>query len=37
MSWSDLVFAQNSNDHINSIYNNPVVKSLGKAETNMKK
>lgn len=28
MSWSDLVFSQNSMDHIKAIYANPVVKTL---------
>jgi len=28
MSWSDLVFSQNSVDHIKAIYSNPAVKTL---------
>ena len=28
MSWSDLVFSQNSVDHMKAIYSNPVVKTL---------
>lgn len=28
MSWSDLVFSQNTVDHIKAIYTSPVVKTL---------
>lgn len=32
MSWNDLVFSQNTIDHIKQVYSQPYVKRLGQAE-----
>ena len=35
MSWNDLVFSQNSMDHIKAVYNLPFVKKIGVAITQL--
>jgi len=37
MSWSDLVFSQNTMDHIKEVYSSPAVKSLPKGSHTFQK